>query len=130
VNAYECLPTKLEQEFAKQFPGQTATYRHDKGTLILCQVSGATRKLHNTSTCLASRGFKLSNPKQDMDSQSRIWQTYRARNAKNNLIVKSIILDEVGNSWTSVEDWFWSAFSSSPRKTYLAISDIREESEY
>ncbi len=113
------------KQYSGFVPGKIETYQHSEGLLILRQVNGATRKLHNTSTCLAASGFKLSKPDQMTDSKGRTWQTYKARNAKNDLAVKTIIVDRSGNSWTSVEEWFWAAFFSSPSKTYLAISDIR-----
>jgi len=53
------------------------------------------------------------------------WERFRARNTENQLEVKTIIMDETGKSWTNVEEWFWSAFFSSPTKRYLAISDLR-----
>ncbi len=127
LNLIKCPPTKLEQEFTKQFPGQIDTYHHPSGMLILRQVHGATRKLHNTSTCLESSGFKLSNHAETTDSEGRIWQTYHARNAKNDLTVQTIIIDDTGRNWTTVEEWFWSALFSPPTRSYLAISDIRSE---
>lgn len=121
----KCPPTQLEQEFAHKFPGRLETYQHASGILIFRQVQGATRKLHNTSTCLSASGFKLTQPEFTTDPQGRTWEHYQARNAKNQLEVKTIIMDETGKSWTNVEEWFWSAFFSSPTKRYLAISDLR-----
>lgn len=121
----KCPPTQLEQEFARKFPGRLETYQHASGILIFRQVQGATRKLHNTSTCLSASGFKLSAPEFTTDPQGRTWECYQARNAKNQLEVKTIIMDESGKSWTNVEEWFWSAFFSSPNKRYLAISEIK-----
>lgn len=126
----KCPPTKLEQEFAKKFPGRIETYHHAGGMLILRQVKGATRKLHNTSTCLRASGFKLTPRPPFQDKDGKLWQTYKARNAKNQLVVKSVITDEHGKSWSTVEDWFWHALFASPTHSYLAISDIRAEPPY
>ena len=123
----KCPPTKLETEFARQFPGQIATYQHSDGILILRQVTGATRKLHNTSTCLQASGFDITEPRSITDTKQRQWTTYRASNKKNRLVVKSTILDRKGNSWTSAEEWFWHAFFHSPYDTYLAITELQPE---
>jgi len=125
-----CPQTKLEREFSRQFPGRTQTYQHNQGLLVLREVQGATRKLHNTSTCLRASGFNISLPQLMRDERGRVWTTYHARNKKNNLTVKSTIMNQTGKSWSSSEEWFWDAFFASPTETYLSISDIRETSRY
>ena len=121
-----CSLSKLEQEFAKQFPGTLKTYRHQQGVIIFRQVKGATRKLHESRVCLEASGFRLCAPKMETDSSGKIWQTYSAQNRKNKLRVRSIILSCSGEkSWPSVEKWFWSAFFSRPDEVYLAITEIR-----
>lgn len=126
LNLIKCKPTKLEKAFQKEFPGSVETYQHEKGILIFREVNGPTRKLHNTSVCLSSSGFKVSDYQETVDGSNRTWETYRARNAKNNLMVKTLIIDDAGNTWSNVESWFWDAFFTFSNQRYLAISDIRE----
>lgn len=117
--------TNLEKEFSRSFPGQIATYQNQDGMFIFRQVKGATRKLHNTSTCLTASGYKLSPVKLTTDDQGRTWSIYKASYEGEQLIVKTIILELNGdNSWSNVEAWFWSASFAPSETTYLAISEI------
>jgi len=122
-----CPLSKLEQEFAKNFPGTIETYRYQHGTLIFRSVSGATRKLHDTSTCLKASGFKLGEPKLETDEKGRHWKVYTAQNAKNRILVRSTVTDVGTNqSWSSVEEWFWHAFFTNSSRGYLAITEISD----
>jgi len=122
-----CSLTSLEQEFARNFPGLIETYRHDRGTVIFRYINGATRKLHDSSICLKSSGFKLSAPLTKTDSKGRHWKVYIARNTKNNVQVRSTVI-EVGtnNSWDDVEEWFWHSFFTNSNRGYLAITEIND----
>lgn len=120
-----CKLTKMEQSFAQQFPGTIATFRHPKGIIIFRHVTGATRKLHDSQTCLRSSGFTTTEIIQRCDTQGRTWQHYTAHNRKNSLAVRSIIQrHDRSKSWSSVQQWFWSAFFSAPNTQYLAITEI------
>ncbi|MGJ8656175.1 MAG: hypothetical protein ACSHX6_06975 [Akkermansiaceae bacterium] len=129
----KCTPSHLEAQFAKHFPGIIETYQHPQGLIIFRQVTGATRKLHNSRTCLKSSGFTLSPPTNTQDPTGTIWQTYTAQNTQIKLTVKSTILSHSHSpspspsgtkSWPSAEQWFWQALFSHPDKTYLAITEI------
>ena len=126
----KCSLSKMEKNFANNFPGTIETYRHDNGIIIFRQVTGATRKLHDSETCLKSSGFHTSSAKQVVDERGRTWQCYSAKNRKNSLTVRSIIqnCDDTSKSWPSVQQWFWSAFFSRPGKSYLAITEISDHS--
>ncbi len=125
----KCSLTLLEKQFTKQFPGIIETYQHPTGVIIFRQVTGATRKLHNSRTCLKSSGFKLSEPKTEEDHEGVIWQIYTAENKEATLVVRSVILSRSDDeTWPSVEEWFWDAFFTRSDKTYLAITEIRDQS--
>lgn len=117
--------SELEEEFSKNFPGQIETYYNHEGIVIFRQVYGATRKLHDTSTCLLASGFEVSEETLVEDEKGRMWKTYVAMNDKEEFIVKSIILEtENGGSWSSVGAWFWQALFQKSDVRYLAITEI------
>jgi len=129
-----CSLTRLEQQFAQSFPGVIETYRHDHGIVIFREVYGATRKLHDSSTCLKASGLKLAAPSLEVDKENTHWKTYAARNSKNSVKIRSTIIERgSGKSWASVEEWFWHAFFSNSSRRYLAITEIndaREEGDF
>lgn len=123
----KCSLSDLEQKFSKQFPGIIETYQHRTGVIIFRQVTGATRKLHDSRTCLKASGFELSEPEQEKDKEGVIWQTYKAKNDEATLVVRSVIISPSDNrNWSTVGGWFWDAFFSSSDKTYLAITEISD----
>lgn len=123
----KCTLSHLEKKFAKQFPGIIETYQHANGVVIFRQVTGATRKLHNSRTCLISSGFKLSQATPVRYNDGIVWQTYTAENSKGILIVRSVILSPSnGKTWSTVEEWFWDAFFSNSDQIYLAITEISD----
>lgn len=124
----KCPLTKLEEEFSRKFPGRLATYRHSHGTIIFRQVHGATRRLHDSATCLSAGGFKLSPAEVETDERGRKWKTYTAKNSKNHLRVRSTVMElESDRSWASVSEWYWHAFTNGKSKRYLAITELQEE---
>jgi len=116
--------TDLEREFAKSFPGKIETYQREQGVVIFRQVYGATRRLHDSRTCLLAGGYQLSQATEEIDGKGKRWKIYTGENNGKRITVRSIIIElESTHSWVSVEEWFWHAFFH-PSKGYLAITEI------
>jgi len=122
-----CPPSELEREFSRNFPGVIETYHHNEGFIIFRQVTGSTRKLHDSSVCFKSGGFLLSSETIKADSSGRNWKHYSIQNETTQWHVRSIVLSQNNqNSWHDVGEWFWSALFSHSKNQYLAITEINE----
>lgn len=128
-NLTECSLPRMKESFGKGFRGDTKTYRFDSGIIITREVVGASCKLYEPRFCLAKLSFKVSRLYEWCGAEGERWEVFKARNTKNNLIVRSIIKDvETGSSWSNGEEWFWKAFFNFLDKPYIAVTEIRDAS--
>ena len=106
-----------EEAFAPSFPGAIGVFKSgDDRQVILRRVERATRRLHDSATCLKAAGFSI---------EGRFlndgWLCYQARKGGQVFDVREqIVAGE--RSWTDVSDWFWHATFHKNSGPWLAVT--------
>ena len=109
--AVEEIPlSPREESFARNLPGTLKTYRVGQDTLIIRQLTRASRMLHPSYHCLRAEGFKITNSIIVRDLQGRASLQYEARLNDEHFLVTEHIRDLSNtHQWTEVSAWFWHA---------------------
>ncbi len=114
------IPTSLsvkEKRFYKNFPGQIAKFKAGPRAVIFRWMTKATRKIHPAGACLRGLGYNVEPQPLRRDRAGNLHGVSMATRGKQILLVKERLYDRVGNSWTDVSSWYWSAilgFSDGP----------------
>ena len=115
-------PSATEKAFATSFPGAIGVFRSPGNRqVILRQVDRATRRLHDSATCLKAAGFSL-----DGRTVEGGWVRYRARRGTDTFDVREQI--SAGEQvWTDVSAWFWHASFYPNSGPWMAVTvlDLR-----
>jgi len=116
----QALPlSKRETTFTQNFPGAIATFTCPNGRqVIFRQVNCATRKLHNTSTCLRASGHHIG----ERTVQSG-WTQYTASLNGDTWQVSERIQSVSGNAkWAENSAWYWHALLHPNNGPWLAVT--------
>lgn len=120
----------LEQQFAKNFPGTITCYhaggvQGESETVIVRDVTTATRRLHPSSHCLQAQGYSVKDKTFTRDSAGTPWLTYRATRGPQTFTVREHITSFcTDQTWTDHGHWFWSNFFQSKTGPWRAVTII------
>ncbi|MFN0318384.1 MAG: hypothetical protein ACKVQA_25445 [Burkholderiales bacterium] len=107
-HALEALPlTRLEEIFARDFPGRTGRFRDSHREIIVRWVTTPTRRLHSAAECFRGNGYRITPLPARKDDAGRTMGCFRARSASDDLAVCEIIIGNDGRSWPDVSAWYW-----------------------
>ena len=112
-------PSESEMAFAKNFPGTIATFLAENGNqVILRKVNRATRKLHDTATCLRASGFRIT-----QHSARDGWTRYTASKGGESWKARSRIESETTHeTWTEISSWYWHALFNPDASPWQAVT--------
>jgi hypothetical protein len=102
----------LEGRFAANFPGAIARFRADEASVIVRQVTVATRQLHPAADCFRAAGYALGVVRTHEDAWEKRWSCFVASQAGRRWRVCERIVDPSGRQWTDVSSWYWNALWS------------------
>jgi exosortase/archaeosortase family protein len=109
-NQLKPLPlTAVERQFQNGFPGKIGRFSDGHRQVILRWIGKETRQLHPSSDCFRGSGYTITPLPLVVDSCGRRWETFRAESVTNSLVVRELIFDQNGHSWTDTSQWYWSA---------------------
>jgi hypothetical protein len=109
-NPLKPLPlTAVEKQFQNGFPGKIGRFSDGHRQVILRWIGKETRQLHPSSDCFRGSGYTITPLPLLVDSCGRRWETFRAESQTNSLLVRELIFDQNGHSWTDTSQWYWSA---------------------
>jgi len=113
--------TKLEKQFAKNFPGKLARFSDGKREIIMRWVTTHTRKLHPAVDCFKGAGYEIEHLPAHRDRKNRTWGCFKAE--KNEAIfVTEQIFDYEQNSWSDVSSWYWDALFGKTTGPWWAVT--------
>ena len=99
-----------EKSFAKNFPGRLLVYRAGNDTLIIRDVTKATRMLHPSYHCLKAEGFTISDSRLAIDENGNSHASYQAHLNDEAYLVSEVIKSSDGKRyWSDVSAWYWHA---------------------
>jgi exosortase/archaeosortase family protein len=101
--------TEVERQFQKGFPGKIGRFSDGHRQVVLRWIGKETRQLHPSSDCFRGSGYAITALPLVVDACGRRWESFRAESLTNSLIVREIICDHNGHSWTDTSQWYWSA---------------------
>ncbi len=126
----EQLPLSVTEEaFAQSFPGVIGVFKSSGDRqVILRRVDRATRRLHDSATCLKAAGFSIEYksgrgvpPLTEHPSERDGWLHYEARRDGEVFSAREqIVAGE--RTWIDVSDWFWHATFHRNSGPWLAVT--------
>jgi len=120
-----CDLTQLKRVFGQSFKGAVEAYTYERGIIIVRQVYGVTKEMHEPDECLSTLGYRTSAHQKSYDREGREWSTFTARTRKNHFLVRSMIVQPEGEAaWHSTREWYWSAALKPQATRYLAITEL------
>ena len=117
--------SEKEAAFYEGFPGEAAQFTTLSERLILRRIHQPTRKLHPAQDCFKGMGYSIEDEGLQRDPYERIWRGFIATKAEQRLKVRELIVDEVGNTWSDVSAWYWSALMGRTEGPWLSYVRIR-----
>lgn len=117
----------MEASFAGSFPGAIANFQCGDRQIILRRVDQATRKLHNSATCLRAAGFHPAPGSIEIHHGTE-WTVYNANRGDQTLHVREQIRSSrhPDATWTDVSRWFWHASFHPDHGPWVAITVLQE----
>jgi exosortase/archaeosortase family protein len=116
--------TAKELSFLKRFPGKIAKFRDkENNSYIFRIVTEKTRRLHSASDCFKGLGYRITY-KPLVKDKFGVWQSFEAEKGGERKLVKEIIIDEAGRSWSDVSKWYWSASTSKYWNNVVIVSPL------
>ncbi len=121
--------SEMEASFARSFPGAIAHFQCGDDQVILRQVNRATRRLHDSATCLKASGFRIG-PRTRETHRGGSWIRYPATRGDRTITVREQIssTQSPGSTWTDVSHWFWHASFHPDQGPWIAVTVLHQES--
>ncbi len=122
---HEIKDNRREQStgFASGFPGIVKIFSDGQRDYIVRWVTNYTRQLHPSSDCFRASGYQIEfGPLVEADGAS--WSSFIAEKEKLRLKVRERTYDQIGNSYTDVSQWFWSACLGKTRGPWWSITVV------
>jgi hypothetical protein len=101
-----------ERRFEADFPGKLGRFSDGSREIVIRWVTEATRSLHPTADCYRFSGFEVMPLPLHMDASGRRWAAFEAHRGQDRCRVFERMVDDRGNSWTDVSEWYWSALTA------------------
>jgi hypothetical protein len=114
--------TEREKSFEQDFPGKTGRFSDGKREIIIRWVTRETRTLHPAADCFRGIGYHVATSQLIRDTRNRVWNTFTAKKNDESLQVQEIIIDNDGNSWSDVSNWYWEATFQHTRGPWWAFT--------
>jgi hypothetical protein len=113
--------TNQENRFSKGFPGQIGRFTDGNREIIIRWVTRETRQLHPSIDCYKGLGYSIHPLPLVIDSQGHLWSAYKVSRGSRSYLVKEKIFDQIGNNWSDVSAWFWSAMLNKTQGPWWSI---------
>ncbi len=130
------------QDAFRGFPGKIAMYQSGTSRWIVRWVTRPTRQLHPAAHCFRASGFKLGEPRIEIDPYETKWGTFTAEKNQQTWRIYEQIRENSGQNestgtqiWTDTSAWFWAALrgqkggKSENHGPWIAITRIEPELE-
>lgn len=101
-----------DRRFAEGFPGRVAAFTDGHRQILMRWIASPTRKLHPAVDCFRGSGYTVRDQRLRRNDQGRAWGVFTATKDGLALTVSEQIHDDLGQTWSDVSAWYWSAFSS------------------
>ena len=111
--------TRFQNLIAKDFTGDTATFRSAGREVVLRRATRGTRRLHATETCLRANNYQITGHRIDSEG----WLTYFSAREGEIYHIREQITDGIRN-WSSPSSWFWQATLRPKSGPWLAATVI------
>lgn len=116
-----------EAGFSRGFPGRIGRFTDGRRELVLRWVVEPTRRLHPSADCFRGLGHAIVPADSTLDPQGRRWSAFRAVKGRRTLLVKELIVDANGRTWSDVPSWYWPAAIGRSRGPWLAYTVAEAE---
>ena len=112
--------TEQETVFSASFPGAIGVFQAGQGRrVILRRVNRATRRLHDSATCLKASGYELT----PSSTEANGWTHFNAYKDDHSLSVRARIQSVNGGlTWSEASAWFWHATFHPGSGPWLAVT--------
>lgn len=101
--------TDRESRFTRDFPGRIARFTDGRREWVARWVSAPTRTLHPAADCFRGSGYAITPLPLYRDVQGQSWGAFRAEKPSERLLVREIIRDGAGRTWSDASAWYWAA---------------------
>jgi len=101
--------TPREERFQEGFPGRIARFTDGRHEIVMRWVTRETRLLHPAVDCFRGIGYRITPLPLVRDAQGRCWGAFRAERDPRPLMVRELIYDDAGHTWSDTSAWYWSA---------------------
>jgi hypothetical protein len=98
-----------EKVFGKGFPGRLGRFSRGRGSVVVRWVADPSRLVHPATDCFRGLGFSIEPNPSMRDAEGRRWSRFRASKGADSLLVREIVVDAGGRSWSDVSSWYWPA---------------------
>ncbi|MDT8390128.1 MAG: archaeosortase/exosortase family protein [Lentisphaeria bacterium] len=105
--------------FGDAFPGSIAQFSDGARQILFKSVSRPSRLVHPSRDCYRGGGWRIQPAPSHIDSQDRRWSAFTASRDGRKIMVREIVTDSEGNSWSTVSAWYWSAVLTRTRPPWL-----------
>ena len=110
-----------EKPFAVGFPGAAAAFDEGRRRVLLRYTERPTRHLRPARQCLAEEDYAIRPLPDWTDSNGAAWSSFQASKTWERWLVRERVFDHAGESWPTVDDWFWPALLGSTRGPWWSV---------
>ncbi|MBI5210169.1 MAG: hypothetical protein HY927_09395 [Elusimicrobia bacterium] len=111
-----------EKAFGKSFPGRLARFSRGRGEVVVRWVTDPSRLVHPASDCFRGLGFSIEPKPSVLDADGRRWGRFRASKGADSLLVRELVVDAGGRSWSDVSSWYWPAALGRSQGPWWAVT--------
>jgi len=121
--------SETEERFARGFPGKTAKFTDGKRTVLMRWVTRETRKLHPAEDCFKSSGYATRPRPLMVDAEGYRWGSFLASRKDETVVVRELIRDDKGKTWSDVSAWYWAAVWGRTRGPWWTVTVVEKADE-
>ncbi|MBX9692767.1 MAG: hypothetical protein K2Z81_10310, partial [Cyanobacteria bacterium] len=97
-------------------------YFDGRRVIILRWITDPTRQVHPASDCYRGVGFNVKWLPLIVDEKGCAWSRFEASKRTEKIVVRELIEDESGKSWSDPSSWYWAAVLGETRGPWWSIT--------
>lgn len=116
--------SRIEERFAKDFPGRIARFSDGGREVILRWVAEGTRRLHPATDCFRANGYEVR-PTAIRTKGKERWSSFIATRGTQQFEVEERIVDASGAQWSDASSWYWAVQLGQTHGPWWAVTTAR-----
>lgn len=122
VHLRELALSDREKAFAAGFPGALHRLTDGRREWIVRAVTRPSRLVHPAEHCFRGLNYRVSPAPARLDSMGR-WSSFVAERGAERLLVRQLVIDRFGRSWSDVSSWYWAAWLGQTEGPWFAVTE-------